>query len=106
MGFTKELKENASNRIILYNIFDVFANHTASMTQYRSFALPVLDALKWFNYKSDGAGTAIKTRRENMGLSRGELAELTDIDEKTIKKYEEKRFFPSLSKRQQRLPPL
>lgn len=52
MGFTKELKENASNRIILYNIFDVFANHTASMTQYRSFALPVLDALKWFNYKN------------------------------------------------------
>lgn len=53
MGFTKELKENAKNRIILYNIFDVFANHTASMTQYRAFALPVLDALKWFNYKND-----------------------------------------------------
>ncbi len=53
MGFTKELKENAKNRIILYNIFDVFANHTASMTQYRSFALPVLDALKWFNYKNE-----------------------------------------------------
>ena len=55
MGFTKELKENASNRIVLYNIFDVFANHTASMTQYRSFALPILDALKWFNYKTDDA---------------------------------------------------
>lgn len=52
MGFTKELKENAKNRIILYNVFDVFANHTASMTQYRSFALPVLDALKWFNYQN------------------------------------------------------
>lgn len=52
-SFTKELKENANNRIILYNIFDVFANHTASMTQYRSFALPVLDALKWFNYQND-----------------------------------------------------
>lgn len=53
MGFTKELKENAKNRIIIYNIFDVFANHAASMAQYRAFALPVLDALKWFNY-SDG----------------------------------------------------
>ncbi len=60
MGFTKELKENASNRIILYNIFDVFANHTASMTQYRSFALPVLDALKWFNYKNDT--TSVRTK--------------------------------------------
>lgn len=36
-SFTKELKENAKNRIILYNVFDVFANHTASMAQYRSF---------------------------------------------------------------------
>ena len=53
MGFTKELKENAKNRIILYNVFDVFANHAASMTQYRSFALPVLDALKWFNYRNE-----------------------------------------------------
>lgn len=60
MGFTKELKENADNRIILYNIFDVFANHTASMTQYRSFALPVLDALKWFNYKNDS--TSVRTK--------------------------------------------
>ena len=59
-GFTKELKENASNRIILYNIFDVFANHTASMTQYRAFALPMLDALKWFNYKNDT--TSVRTK--------------------------------------------
>ena len=59
-SFTKELKENADNRIILYNIFDVFANHTASMTQYRSFALPVLDALKWFNYKNDT--TSVRTK--------------------------------------------
>lgn len=60
MGFTKELKENAKNRIILYNIFDVFANHTASMTQYRAFALPVLDALRWFNYKNDATSVRDK----------------------------------------------
>jgi len=60
MGFTKELRENANNRIILYNIFDVFANHTASMTQYRSFALPVLDALKWFNYKNSSTSVRAK----------------------------------------------
>ena len=59
-SFTKELKENADNRIILYNIFDVFANHTASMAQYRAFALPVLDALKWFNYKNDN--TSVRTK--------------------------------------------
>ena len=59
-SFTKELKEGADNRIILYNVFDVFANHTASMTQYRAFALPVLDALKWFNYKNDT--TSVRTK--------------------------------------------
>lgn len=51
MSFTKERKEGANNRIILYSIFDVFANHMASMAQYNAFALPILDALKWFNYQ-------------------------------------------------------
>lgn len=51
MGFTKSRKENANNRIVLYSIFDVFANHMASMAQYNALSLPVLDALKWFNYQ-------------------------------------------------------
>ena len=51
MGFTKPLTEGANNRIILYSIFDVFANHMASMAQYNAFALPVVDAIKWFNYQ-------------------------------------------------------
>lgn len=88
MGFTKELKENAKNRIIIYNIFDVFANHTASMAQYRAFALPVLDALKWFNYRSDGAGVAIKTLRTEQGISLEQLSEMTGIEKKTLAKYE------------------
>ena len=51
MGFTKQTQEKAKNRIIVYSIFDVFANHMASMAQYNAFALPVVDALKWFNYQ-------------------------------------------------------
>ena len=51
MGFTKATTEGANNRIVLYNIFDVFANHMASMAQYNAFALPVVDAIKWFNYQ-------------------------------------------------------
>ena len=55
MGFTKSVTEGANNRLVLYSIFDVFANHMASMAQYNAMALPVVDALKWFNYqqKSD-----------------------------------------------------
>ena len=51
MGFTKTRNEKANNRIVVYSIFDVFANHMASMAQYNAMALPVLDAIKWFNYQ-------------------------------------------------------
>ena len=51
MSFTKSRKEGADNRIVIYSIFDVFANHMASMAQYNAMALPVLDAIKWFNYQ-------------------------------------------------------
>lgn len=51
MSFTKSRKEGANNRIMIYSIFDVFANHMASMAQYNAMALPILDALKWFNYQ-------------------------------------------------------
>ena len=51
MSFTKTRNEKANNRIIVYSIFDVFANHMASMAQYNAMALPVLDAIKWFNYQ-------------------------------------------------------
>ena len=51
VGFTKSRNENASNRIVLYSIFDVFTNHMTTMAQYNAFALPILDALKWLNYQ-------------------------------------------------------
>ena len=51
MSFTKSRNELANNRIVIYSIFDVFSNHMASMAQYNAMALPVLDAIKWFNYQ-------------------------------------------------------
>ena len=51
MGFTKKLQEKANNRLVVYSIFDVFSNHMAGMAQYNAMALPMLDALKWFNYQ-------------------------------------------------------
>ena len=66
MSFTKKLQENANNRIVLYSIFDVFSNHMASMAQYHSFALPVLDALKWFNYQQKEKVTVIENGQERV----------------------------------------
>ena len=72
MGFTKQTQEKAKNRIVVYSIFDVFANHMASMAQYNAFALPVVDALKWFNYQQksepdeNGYRTILGSVREQM----------------------------------------
>jgi hypothetical protein len=54
MSFTKSLTPKANNRIVVDNIFDVFAQHTSEMAKYNALALPVLDAVRWFNYKEKG----------------------------------------------------
>ncbi|MDY4508147.1 MAG: SNF2-related protein [Candidatus Faecousia sp.] len=66
MGFTKKLQEKANNRIVVYSIFDVFSNHMASMAQYHAMALPVLDALKWFNYQQKERVTIIEDGKERV----------------------------------------
>ena len=76
MGFTKQTQEKAKNRLIVYSIFDVFSNHMASMAQYNAFALPVIDALKWFNYQQvevaeDGSKTILGSVREQMDRAFG-----------------------------------
>ena len=76
MGFTKQTQEKAKNRVIVYSIFDVFANHMASMAQYNAFALPVVDALKWFNYQrvfidENGSKTILGSVREQMDRAYG-----------------------------------
>ena len=57
MGFTKRLTERAKNPIMVRNIFDVFARHAGEMAMYRAYALPVLDAIKWLNYKESDTQT-------------------------------------------------
>lgn len=52
MGFTKEVAEEASNPIILNDIFDVFTKHVTEMSVYNAFSVPILDAMKWFNYRN------------------------------------------------------
>ena len=76
MGFTKQALDDAKNRIVVYSIFDVFANHMASVAQYNAFALPVVDALKWFNYQrvfidEDGSKTILGSVREQMDRAYG-----------------------------------
>ena len=66
MGFTKNTVKNAKNGIVLHSIFDVFANHMADMAKYNSMGLPMLDAMKWFNYRdeTDGSFTSVRKAME------------------------------------------
>jgi hypothetical protein len=48
---TKPLTQNANNAVMLYSIFDVYADHMADMAKYNAMVLPILDAQKWYNYK-------------------------------------------------------
>ena len=51
MSFSKPLNEDASNRIMVLDIFEVFAAHTSDMAKYNALALPVIDTYKLLNYK-------------------------------------------------------
>ena len=50
-GFTKQLVQNATNPIVIKDIFDVFTNHVSDMATYHGFAPAMKDATRWFNYK-------------------------------------------------------
>ncbi len=51
MSSTKPLDPRANNSVVIDSIFNVFANHAADMAKYNALALPILDALKWYNHK-------------------------------------------------------
>ena len=50
-SFTKALTEGANDAVVVSSIFDVFANHMSEMAEYNAFALPLVDAMKWYNYR-------------------------------------------------------
>lgn len=50
LGMTKDTKEGVTEAMIIDGIFDVFADHMSEMIRYNSFALPILDAMRWVNF--------------------------------------------------------
>ena len=50
-SFTKERNIHANNAIIVGDMFDTFNHHMADMASYNAWALPVIDLIKWYNYK-------------------------------------------------------
>lgn len=50
-SFTKERVTNANNAVIIGDMFKTFSDHMSEMAVYNSWALPVIDTIKWFNYR-------------------------------------------------------
>lgn len=51
LGMTRSLNANAKNPILVIDVFDVFANHSSDMAKYNTLGLPILNAIRWLNYK-------------------------------------------------------
>lgn len=51
-SFTKSRNLKANNKIMIRNVFDVFASHTTEVAAYRALAIPLLDTLKLYNYQT------------------------------------------------------
>lgn len=50
-GFTKKTAAKAQNAIVIQDIFRVFTEHVVGMATYSSYTAPLMDAMKWFNYR-------------------------------------------------------
>ena len=50
MSAAKPIAPNASNAVMIEDIFDVFSGHVEQMANYDGFVLPLADAMRWFNY--------------------------------------------------------
>jgi len=73
-SFTKERVENANNAVIIGDAFKTFSNHMSEMAVYNAWALPVIDTIKWFNYKEAqdlDAGTPERSVKDAIRMAYG-----------------------------------
>ena len=49
IGATKSVQRNASNGLFIKGAFDTYTKHITEMSAYSAYAVPVTDAMKWYN---------------------------------------------------------
>lgn len=49
IGATKSVQRNASNGLFIKDAFDTFTKHITEMSAYSAYAVPITDAMKWYN---------------------------------------------------------
>ena len=65
LGVTKTVDKKARNAVIITDIMSAFSEHVADMSLYYGYAMPIADAMKWFNYRYD-IGHETKSVRSEM----------------------------------------
>ena len=66
-GFTKPLKQNANNAIMVDDIFSVVADHCNKMSLYNAMAVPISDFMRVYNYKQRNEDGSTKTVQQAIG---------------------------------------
>lgn len=51
LSASKSLNQYANNALVVGDIFDTFTAHMTDMAKLNALGLPLLDAIKWFNYR-------------------------------------------------------
>lgn len=69
-GMTKAVKINANNPLVLHDAFDTWYNHVAQMASYNAWAVPLSDAMKWYNWH-DANNASVKEAIEGLYGSKG-----------------------------------
>ena len=67
-GFTKALQRKANNPLLINDAFDTWCDHVANMATYNAWAIPLSDAMKWYNYKVQDANITLSTKEALEGV--------------------------------------
>ncbi len=75
---TKPLTPGANNEVIIRNIFEVFTDHASDMARLNAFGMPLLDYMKWLNYRekivNDEGQITVRGVRKSMERTYGAKA--------------------------------
>lgn len=79
LSSSKSLNPKASNALIVGDIFDTFSDHMADQAKLNGLGLPILDAIKWFNFKEridlEEGGYNTRTLQASMEQAFGDEAQ-------------------------------
>lgn len=69
-SFTKSQIDKADNALVIMNFFDVVTEHITGMSNYCAYAMPISDAMRWYNYaETERANTEVENQYQRYTTS-------------------------------------